>query len=183
MIMSGPMHRFLIILTTAALAATATCAIAADAPSKSKARHLNKPPFGSIARQKLLKFRLRMRSIGSLVASLDHNRDAWKSLSPDQREQYRRKAYAFLKKNPAQQEKMLLDYEKFIKLSVGERKAYRRRAAWLKVVVQTFSRPERRKLREMSPEDRARKLIERRDKLVRQGKLKLPPTSQPATAP
>jgi len=130
-------------------------------------------PLGSIARQLDLKFRMMRKAGGTLTAALRHNRKEWESLTPDQREHYRRMALAFLKTNPDEQEKMLKRYEKLIKLSARKRDAYRRRAQWLKVVVASFTPEQRKWLKSLSPRQRARRLIERRDELVKQGKLKL----------
>ena len=145
---------------------------------------LTRPPRGSMAAQLRLKFSLQMSSGGtSLVASLDHNRHAWEMLSPEQRERFRSVAVAFLDKDPKQQEELLKRYSDFLALDKQKREQYRARAQWLRKVVATFTPEERKQLKAMSTEDRAKAIIARRDELVRQGKLTLSvqPTTRPAT--
>lgn len=176
------MHRIGLTILVCVLLAS----VAAGDDERDSRPLLQKPPYGSIARQKLLQFRLRMIHEGTLSASLDHNENEWESLPPDRRDQYRRNALAFLKKNPDQQDKLLKHYEKLIKMDAQKRDAYRRRAVWLNIVVESFRPEERKALLEMSPDQRAKKLIDRRDLLVRQGKLKLEepaPALAPVTVP
>jgi len=119
---------------------------------------------------------------GSLAASMDHNRQDWEMLSPEQRERFRGMAVAFLDKNPKEQEKLLLSYSAFLSLDKQKREEYRVRADWVRAVVATLTPQERKQLASMSSMDRAKALIARRDELVSQGKLKLttPPTTAPA---
>ena len=145
---------------------------------------LRQPPRGSIARQLLLKYRIQKQAAGTLAVSLYHNRQEWESLSPELRDRYRRDALAFEQKGPEEQARMIENFDKLIKLSAEQQERYRQRAEWLRAVVATFSPEERKGLSEMSPEDRARRLIERRDQLMREGKLKNPTTSTaPSTVP
>jgi hypothetical protein len=144
---------------------------------------LNEPPVGSRAGQLRLKFQLQTAtSGGTLAASIDHNQQEWKLLSPDQRELFRKQAVAFLDKNPGEQEKLMKHYSDFLALSKDKREEYRRRSEWLKVVVASFSEEEKAHLEKMLPADRAKMLITRRDEMVRAGKLKLDsPATQPAS--
>ena len=152
----------------------------ADPADDGGASVLTRPPRGSLAAQLRLKLSLQMAGGTSLAASLDHNRQEWKTLSPDQREEFRREVLAFLKRNPKDQDKLLKSYNTFLELDETKRGAYRRRAQWVKAVVATFTPAERDGLRKMSSIDRARLLIARRDQLVREGKLALdPPGSTP----
>lgn len=139
-----------------------------------------KPPRGSVARQLMLRYRLEKIANGTLTASLDHNRTQWERFSPEQRERYRDEALAFLKANPAQQEKLVAHYEKLMELSARRREKYRRTAEWIQAVVATLSEEQRAELLQMSAERRARILRERRDELIRAGELTIDP---PATAP
>ncbi|MFW6066439.1 MAG: hypothetical protein ACOC9S_06420, partial [Planctomycetota bacterium] len=83
--------------------------------------------------------------------------------------------------NPDKQRELIEHYDEFIKMSAERRQAYRQRERWLKVVVASFTPRERDELRNMPADERARRLITRRDKLVEQGKLKLEePTTQPS---
>lgn len=141
-----------------------------------------RPPAGSVARQLMLKYRLRKIADGTLTASLNHNREQWERLSPDQREEYRRDMVAFLDKSPERQKALLKHYENLARLSVEKQAAYQRRTAWLKPVVASFTPDERKALRELSPRERARKLLRRRDELAARGEVALEaPKKTPAT--
>jgi ElaB/YqjD/DUF883 family membrane-anchored ribosome-binding protein len=169
------MRRLTNILMVACLAAMASLAWAQEPDSGMS--------LGSRARQQLLKYRLRQIQGDTLAASLDHNRRQWDSLSPEQRQKVRETAYAFLRENDDRQRDLLAHYEQVIKSSAERRDAYQRRARWLRVVLASFSGDELQAMRQMTPTDRARKLLERRDQLVREGKLVIEPASQPATGP
>ena len=135
---------------------------------------MSAPPLGSRARQLTLKFRLLRESAGTELASaLDHNRQEWELLSPDQRDQFRRTAVAFLQKNPAQQDKLLEHYAQFIEMSEQKREAYQRRAQWLQAVVATLTPEQREQLERLPLAQRAQRLVALRDQLVREGKLVL----------
>jgi len=172
--------RYILVLALPA----ALLAEAALADGEGLAGAMNAPPYGSRAGQLALKFRLeavaRLPRGGTLASAIGHNQHEWMMLSPDQREQFRRDALAFLRKNPTEQEKLMQQYSAYLALSKQKRLDFQRRAEWLKVVVATFTPDERQQLEKMLPIDRAKALIARRDELVRQGKLKLPP---PTTAP
>lgn len=144
---------------------------------------LTRPPRGSLAAQLRLKLSLQRSAGTSLAASMDHNRQDWEMLSPEQRERFRGMAVAFLDKDPKEQENLLDKYSRFLSLDKQKREEYRTRADWVRAVVATFTPQERKNLAGMSSMDRAKALIARRDELVSQGKLKLQPTTQPATAP
>jgi acyl-CoA reductase-like NAD-dependent aldehyde dehydrogenase len=153
-----------------------------EAPAAVKpAPAAGKPVPGSIACQLNLKLRLLREAQGeSLVASLRQNQKEWDALLPDQRERVIKQVYAFLQKNPDEQKKLLQQFTKLISMSVERQEAYRRRAEWLKVVVGSFTPEERKQLEQMTPADRAQKMLERRDDLVSKGKLVLTePTPQP----
>lgn len=170
-----PVRVILALLTVAALSSP----VLADEPSR-------KPANVTKARQMMLKHRLQTITGGSLTAILYHNRREWESLPANERDRYRRDALAFLEKAPQDQEKLLKHYEKLIKLSAEKREEYRQRAQWLKPVVQSFTPDERAALQKLSPEDRARRLLQRRNELIREGKLKddsASPASAPASQP
>jgi hypothetical protein len=174
------MRNVLRILATAiiplALAATAV----AEADDSAA---LRKPPMGSVAAQLRIKAKIKAQQEGMTLASaINHNRQEWDGLSPDQREDYRGKVYAFLKENPEKQEELLKHYDELIHMSAQKRQQYEERAKWLKAVVDSMTADERKTLLDMTPENQARALIERRDKMIREGKLAAPAT-KPATAP
>ena len=129
-------------------------------------------PLGSVARQVHLKLRIMRLADGtSLAAALRHSRQAWESLSPDEREQYRREARAFLQKPADEQQRLLVHYETLIRMSAAKRDAYRRRARWLAVVVASFTDPQRAEMQRLPPKQRAQRLLARKAELIRQGKL------------
>ncbi len=135
---------------------------------------LRRPPAGSIAAQLRLKQRLLAAQEGTTLAeALRHNRREWESLSPEQRDHYRRVAVAFLEENPKKQRELIEHYDRFIRMSAERKREYRQRERWLQVVVESFTPQQREELRNMSSEERARRLIARRDELVEQGKLTL----------
>ena len=128
----------------------------------------------SIERQLRLKQELRLRRENlSLVQVLDHNRESWEKLTPDQRKQFREHALAFLHKTPEEQAQLLSHYEKLIKMTAERREAYRKRAEWLNKVVATLSDEQKQALQRMTPQERARELIRLRDQMVADGKLTL----------
>ena len=165
------------------MAATPAGRAQADGDGNASPAGAIRPAKGSVAAQLALQYKLQAAGDGlSLAAALDHSRDAWESLSPDEREKFRKVALAILRKDPAEQEELLAHYEKLIKMSAERQKAYERRAAWLKAVLDTLSEDEKKQLLAMPPRDRAARLIELRDKLVAEGKLVLKePDTQPAT--
>ena len=164
------------ILIAAITTCLATAVVqAADNPSP-------KPPKGSMARQLMLKYRLAGKlTDGTLQASISHNRQEWESLSPDQRDHYRQEALAFMDKSPEEQEALLKKYESLIKMDAQKQQAYRERARWLKVVVDSFTPQERENLQKISPDERAKILLDRKAQLISEGKLI--PATQPATQP
>ncbi len=155
----------LFIRTALIVALTASTAFAPPVRDKD-------PRWGSVARQLMLKRRLQKIATGTLASSLDHNRRRWESLSPDQREHYRRDALAFENKSVEDQQKLLKHYDKLLKLPADKREAYRHRAKWLKVVAASFTSDQRRQLMTLPPDRRAAKLLERKAQLIREGKLK-----------
>jgi hypothetical protein len=171
----------LILVALTAWAMDARLAVAQSSIDE-EASVLTQPPRGSLAAQLRLKLSLQMAAGSSLAAAMDHNRQEWRMLSPDQRERFRDSAVAFLEKNPKAQDKVLSDYSTFLSLNQQKREAFRQRAEWVKAVVASLTAEQRDELQKMSSADRARVLIERRDELVRQGRLKLP-FGEPATAP
>ena len=172
-------HLHKLVVAFVAVAAMSTSVLADAEPTGTPPEASRR---GSIARQLMLKQRMEKMANGTLASSLEHNRKQWESLAPEQREHYRNEALAFLKANPAQQQKLVEHYEKFARVSAEKRRKYRETARWVKAVVATLSDTERKELLEMSPMQRARFLRAQRLELIRQGKL--PPATQPAvTAP
>ena len=158
-----------------------------------------KAPVGSVQRQ--LDLKLRLVREGPLAQVIDHNRQAWESLDPEQREMYRQKALAFLQKSPAEQQELLKQYEKLIKMSADKQQAYRTRAQWLQVVLDSFTPQERQELQKATAKERAQRILQRKEELIKQGMLApdsaapaggvtttcpaktSAPSSQPSTAP
>ncbi len=137
---------------------------------------------GSVARQLMLKRRLDRIAEGRLALALNHNRSQWQSLTPDERQEYRRAVLAYQHQDPEKQRQLLEHYEKLIKMSAQRRKAYRQRAKWLEVVVNSLSDRQREDLKHMSPRDRAKFLLQRKKELIEKGELKPDgPATKPAT--
>jgi hypothetical protein len=134
----------------------------------------------TLAAQQRLAARLNALRGESLASALSHNRAEWESLSPDQRSRFRQDALAFLSESPDQQDRLLKQYQKLITLSAERQADYRQIAKWLKVVVDSMSADERKALREMPPEQRAKALLARKAELVSQGKLPAEPATRPA---
>jgi len=176
-------RRLNILTLAAAVLVTGTVALADDADGSGLTSSV--PPAGSIASQLRLKMKLRrITSGGSLVTTLKHNRQAWESLTADERGSFRRDFMAYWRKTVAEREQILSHYEKLVKMTAERREAYRRRAKWLAIVVESFTPAERTELQAMTPDDRARKILARKALLITQGKLKLDgATTAPASAP
>ncbi len=164
-----------ILLAALALAAAATGVRAdGETPEPKDAGELRRAPVGTIARQLEFKFRLlRLHGGGSLTASLDHAEEEWRSLSPDQRELFRRKTLAYLRKNPEDRRKLLKMYREFLDLNKARRRTMVNRARWLEVVVKSLTPEQRKELLELSAKERAAALLERKNELIRAGKLKI----------
>jgi hypothetical protein len=135
-----------------------------------------------MARQLMLKYRLAGKlTDGNLQASIKHNRQEWDSLSADQRDHYQQEALAFMDKSQEEQEILLKKYESLIKMDAQKQQAYRERARWLKVVVDSLTPQERENLQKISPDERATILLDRKAQLISEGKLA--PAPQPSTQP
>lgn len=151
---------------------TVTSLSAAMVWAADDASETRRPPSGSLASQKRLKHRLRQISHTPLSATLQHNRQAWQELTPDERSRYRKNFLAFHQKDPKRREEMLKKYEQLFKMSAQRREAYRKRAEWLKIVISSFTKEQREELKKMTPTDRANKILEKKALLVKQGKIK-----------
>lgn len=164
-----------------ALVAAAAMAVVPRALAEDSAE-LNTPPMGSIARQQLLAAKIKriMSEGASLASAMNHNRMEWESLSPDQRSRFRQEALAFLNENPQEQERLLAQYDKLISMSAARQQKYRQTAEWLKVVTASFTPDERKALLAMTPQQRAKALLDRKAELIQTGKL---PADTPASAP
>jgi hypothetical protein len=141
------------------------------------------PRMGAVSAERQLRLKLRLLGASasdSLATSLDHNRREWEMLSPDQREHYRREAASLLEKSPDDRDALLKRYEQLIKLSAEKRSEYRRTAEWVRAVNETLTPEQRGELLRMTPSKRADELIRLRDRLVREGRIKLT-ASQPAS--
>jgi orotidine-5'-phosphate decarboxylase len=66
-------------------------------------------------------------------------------------------------------------------MDAQKQQAYRERAKWLKVVVDSFTPQERENLQKLSADERAKILLDRKAQLIAEGKLQ--PATQPSTQP
>ncbi len=161
-----------------ALAAVLATAALADGPKGAAAPQ---PKMVDVAKQfRLLRGLQRLGGGEALAASIGHFRQEWDRLSPEQREKFRQEAQAFAAKSPQEQQKIIDHYNQLVQLSDEQRQAYVKRAAWLKVVIDSFDAQQRAELARLSPADRAKQLLERKAQLIKEGKLK---DETPATAP
>jgi hypothetical protein len=153
----------------------------ADGPDRGAPRAL---PPGSIARQIQLRAALMADAQGTtLSAMLGRNVERWQNeLTPDEREQLRQRSRLFFEKSTAEQAKLFERYiDQWIAMAAARKAKYRRMNRWLKAVVASLSPERRRAVMAMTPAERARVLIEKRDQMVRDGLLRLEaPTTAPA---
>jgi len=140
--------------------------LATSAPAKD-------PEMGSRTRQLLLKKAL---GSGSLADELSRNRRRWEAMTPEQRRALRDRFLAFVGKDPARQADLIRAFEAFQKLTPQQQEQYRRRAVWLKKVVASLTPEQREALKKLTPDERARKLLELKAALSRPG-----PTTRPTT--
>lgn len=95
-------------------------------------------------------------------------------------------SYAFLNEDAHEREKALNHYDKLVRMSPEQQRAYRERAVWLKAVTDWLRENDPRRLaalRRMRPPRRQKALIELRDRLVAEGEIVLAPTTtRPADA-
>jgi hypothetical protein len=128
-------------------------------------------------RQLLLKKAIDSKMDGTLVAELSRNRKAWGNKTPEQLRMLREHYRAFLKEDPARQANLIQAFEEFSKLSLRQRELYRQRAIWLNRVVSSLTQAEREALKKLPPDERAKRLLELKAKLVD----KRPPAGTPTT--
>jgi hypothetical protein len=142
-------------------------------------------PKGSIASQLTLRYKLEAANRGlSLATALNHSREEWERLLPDQRQRIRRVALAILKESDEKQQVIIERWKKLQDMTPERLAAYRKRARVYKAVLASLSEQERTDLMKMSLKDRARKILAVRDKLIEEGKLTLDePATQPADEP
>ncbi len=159
-----------------ALAAALSASIS-RADSREQKRDPSKVP-GSTVRQLMFKQALDMKGAGTLVAELNQNKKIWRSLKPEELRSLRERYYAFLKQDGKKQIELMEAAEKFYRLTDKQRRAYLKRASWLKKVVARLTPEQRQALRKLSPAERARRLLELKAKLVDP-----PPTTQPTSQP
>ncbi|MCL2701002.1 MAG: hypothetical protein FWE88_04845 [Phycisphaerae bacterium] len=174
------MTKWLNITMGLALAAACTSAAWAQAADKADAGVAEK---GIVTKAQQLRIKMQLLTINddqTMAARMNHGLE-WDKLSPDQRETIRQEVLAFMSKSEAEQETLLTHYQRLIKLNNQQREAYLERAAWLRVVVESFTPAERGALESLQPEERAAKLLERKALLIREGKL--PAETMPASTP
>ena len=156
-----------ILVLTAAAALLVSSAVLYAETSPAEAR----PLPGSVARQLRLTYRLKRRANGTLADSLRRNRQEWYAMAPRQRDEYRTDRMAFLNASDQRQRQLLKHYDDLSRLPANKRRLYRGRAAWLKVVMASFPQDNLQTLLDLSPDQRARTLLTRRQELISLGKL------------
>lgn len=162
------------------LAVLALALLPALARGQATARTDGKIVRGSKADQMLLREAIDKQLSGSLVAELNENKKVWGAMTAEQLRELRQRYYAFLRESDADKARLLETEIEFNKLSDEQKQSFRRRAAWLTKVVASLTPDERRRLQEMSPEDRAKRLLELKSRLAETQPVD-PPASPPAT--
>jgi len=122
----------------------------------------------------MLKQALEKYISGTLVEELNRNKRLWAKMSPEELRKLRSRYYAFLKENPDKQVELIEAAEKFQKLTAEQRKAFIKRAEWLKKVISHLTEKEKEALKKMTPAQRAKRLLELKAIYC---------TSQPTTQP
>jgi len=128
---------------------------------------------GVVTKAQQLRTKMQLLAINdeqSMVARMNSGLE-WNKLSPDQQEKIREEVLAFMSKSEAEQEKLLMHYQRLIQLGNQQREAYLTRAAWLRVVVESFTPAQRQALESLPPQDRAKQLLDRKTQLIHEGKL------------
>ncbi len=168
------------ILTALMLLMLGTSARADDGSAGSSAQPA--APKGSIASQLTLRYKLEAANRGlSLATALNHSREEWERLLPDQRDRIRRVALAILKESDQKQQVIIERWKKLQDMTPQRLAAYQRRARVYKAVLAGMTAEQRAELKKMSLKDRARRILTVRDRLIDEGKLSLDePTTQPA---
>lgn len=129
---------------------------------------------GSKARQLALKLALEKQLNGSLTEELAQNTKIWQNMNIEQRRELQQKYVAFLKQSPDEQAGLMRASQEFSRLSQEQREAYQERQAWLSQVIAGLSPEQRQELLDMTPQDRAKRLLELKSKMAE---------SQPASGP
>ncbi|MFP4434829.1 MAG: hypothetical protein ACOCWV_02605 [Planctomycetota bacterium] len=168
------------ILTVLMLLMLSTSSRAEDGSAGSSAQPA--APKGSIASQLTLRYKLEAANRGlSLATALNHSREEWERLLPDQRDRIRRVALAILKESDEKQQVIIERWKKLQDMTPERLAAYQRRARIYKAVLAAMTPEQREELKKMSLKDRARRILTVRDRLIDEGKLSLDePTTQPS---
>jgi len=135
-----------------------------------------------VTKAQQLRVRMQLMAINgdpSMAAKMSNGLE-WSKLSADQQEKIRGEVLAFTSKSEAEQEKLLTHYERLIRFDAPRRDAYLARAAWLRVVMDTFTTAERQTLESLPPQARAARILERKEQCIREGRLPADPPAEPA---
>jgi hypothetical protein len=135
---------------------------------------------GTTARQVLLRQALDKLQSGSLVQELNQNAKLFAAMTPEERRRLQQRYYAFLREDPQRQVYLIEANAEFQKLTDGQRKSFEERAAWLTKVVASLNDQGRKDLLAMPPQERAKRLLELKAKLV--DAATQPAGLQPATS-
>ena len=134
-------------------------------------------------RQVLLKQAIEKYLDGTLVAELNRNKKVWASKTPEELRKLRNRGLAYLKESDEMRAKLLEAGEELDRLTDEQRKAYLQRAQWLSKVVARLSPAQREALKKLTPQERARRLLELKAKLPEPGPTTRPAASKPAELP
>ncbi len=134
----------------------------------------------SKARQVLLKQAIDKFMDGTLVADLNRNKKVWASKTPEELRTLRNRRLAYLKESDEMRAKLLAAGEELDRLTDEQREAYLARAQWLSKVVARLSPAQREALKKLTPQERARRLLELKAKLSEPDPTTRPAASKPA---
>jgi hypothetical protein len=101
----------------------------------------------------------------------------WQQMTPQQKDRARRQAEQFLSLPYYQQQMILAEYEHARAMRRKQQIAWEVR--WLKAVVDSLSPTDIEQLKDMTPHQRGRLFIQRRNELIRTGQLQPPSAPQP----
>ncbi len=108
---------------------------------------------------------------GGSLADAIRQHPGWDKLTAEQKQTYRIEVLSYLQMTPEQQDQAINRFSELSKMSPEERKQHRLQAEWIQVVADSFSAEERKELSLMSPQARSRKMLLRKEELIRQGKI------------
>ena len=169
------MRKFLQILTFSLICAAPS--VGSAAPKDTPRDHSRTP--GSKARQLLLKLALQKSMSRTLVAELNQNKKLYGSMNPQQRRDLRDKVLAYKRLDPDRKVDIITAAQEWFQLTDQQKAEYRKRQKWLRRLIPLLGAEQRDRLSKLTPQARARRLLELKAELLDKPSA----ATQPATAP